>query len=120
MDSSDPILVAANLHKRYGATIALEAVSLTLYRGEVCGLLGENGAGKSTLVKILSGIVLPNAGEIIVDGAPYRPHDITNAKDRGVSTGFQELSLIPTLSVDAQPGASSSGSGACSSAAAQA
>ena len=99
MDSSSPILVANNLHKHYGATIALEAVSLTLYSGEVCGLLGENGAGKSTLVKILSGIVLPNAGEIKLDGSLYRPHDITDAKDRGVSTAFQELSLIPTLSV---------------------
>jgi ribose transport system ATP-binding protein len=99
MDSSGSILVASNLHKHYGATIALEAVSLTLYPGEVCGLLGENGAGKSTLVKILSGIVLANAGEIQLNGSPYRPHDITDAKDRGVSTAFQELSLIPTLSV---------------------
>jgi ribose transport system ATP-binding protein len=99
IDSSSPILVASNLHKHYGATIALNAVSLTLYPGEVCGLLGENGAGKSTLVKILSGIVLANEGEIELDGSPYRPHDITDAKNRGVSTAFQELSLIPTLSV---------------------
>ena len=99
MDSSRPILEVTNLHKRYGATIALDDVSLSLYRGELCGLLGENGAGKSTLVKILSGIVVPDAGEIIVDGAPYRPRDIIGAKARGVSTAFQELSLIPTLSV---------------------
>ena len=99
MDSPAPILEVTNLHKRYGATIALQDVSLSLYRGELCGLLGENGAGKSTLVKILSGIVVPDAGAIMIDGAPYRPRDIIGAKARGVSTAFQELSLIPTLSV---------------------
>jgi len=99
MNSSGPILQASNLHKRYGATIALDEVSFSLYRGEVCGLLGENGAGKSTLVKTLSGIVVPDAGEIILDGLAYRPRNILDAKAHGLSTGFQELSLIPTLSV---------------------
>ena len=99
MSSSSPILQATNLQKRYGATVALDEVSFSLYPGEVCGLLGENGAGKSTLVKILSGIVVPEAGEIILDGRTYRPHNIMEARDRGISTSFQELSLIPTLSV---------------------
>jgi len=54
MDSSALILQATNLHKRYGATTALDEVSFSLYPGEVCGLLGENGAGKSTLVKTLT------------------------------------------------------------------
>src|SRR5258707_1596794 len=99
MSPSGPILQASNLIKRYGATVALDEVSFSLYPGELCGLLGENGAGKSTLVKILSGIVVPDAGEIMIDGAPYRPRDIIGAKARGVSTAFQELSLIPTLSV---------------------
>jgi len=76
MDSSAPILQATNLHKRYGATTALDEVSFSLYPGEVCGLLGENGAGKSTLVKILSGIVIPDAGEIILDRLPFRPRNI--------------------------------------------
>jgi ribose transport system ATP-binding protein len=88
MDSSALILQATNLHKRYGATTALDEVSFSLYPGEVCGLLGENGAGKSTLVKTLSGIVVPDAGGNILD-----------AKAAGLSTAFQELSLIPTLSV---------------------
>jgi ribose transport system ATP-binding protein len=99
MDSSAPILQATSLHKRYGATIALDDVSFALNRGEVCGLLGENGAGKSTLVKILSGIVVPDAGEIVLDGLAYRPRNIVDAKARGLATAFQELSLIPTLSV---------------------
>src|SRR6476660_5667667 len=99
MDSSAPILQATKLDKRYGATIALDEVSFSLYPGEVCGLLGENGAGKSTLVKSLSGIVVLDAGDITVDSVPYRPRNILDAKARGVSTAFQELSLIPTLSV---------------------
>jgi len=99
MDSSAPILQATNLRKRYGATTALDEVSFSLYPGEVCGLLGENGAGKSTLVKTLSGIVIPDAGEIILDRLPYRPRNILDAKAAGLSTAFQELSLIPTLSV---------------------
>jgi ribose transport system ATP-binding protein len=99
MNSSGPILRASSLTKRYGATIALDEVSFSLYQGEVCGLLGENGAGKSTLVKTLSGIVVPDAGEMILDGSVYRPHSIVDAKAHGLSTAFQELSLVPTLSV---------------------
>src|ERR1700740_1132976 len=101
MSSSSPILQASNLIKRYGATVALDQVSFSLYPGEVCGLLGENGAGKSTLVKILSGIVVQDAGEIALEGQAYQPHNIVDARTRGVSTAFQELSLIPTLSIAA-------------------
>jgi ribose transport system ATP-binding protein len=99
MSPSPPILEAKSLGKRYGATIALDDVSFSLMPGEVCGLLGENGAGKSTLVKVLSGVVTPDSGEIRIDGDLYVPRDILDARARGVSTAFQELSLIPTLSV---------------------
>jgi ribose transport system ATP-binding protein len=99
VSSLTPILQATSVHKRYGATIALDDLCFSLYPGEVCGLLGENGAGKSTLVKVLSGIVVPDAGEIALEGQAYRPHNIVDARTRGVSTAFQELSLIPTLSV---------------------
>jgi ribose transport system ATP-binding protein len=94
-----PLLDVKAISKRYGATIALEDVSFTLQPGEVCGLLGENGAGKSTLVKSLSGVVTPDSGEILVNGTAFRPHTIIDANSRGVSTAFQELSLVPTLSV---------------------
>lgn len=87
------------LSKAYGPTIALKQVSLDMRRGEVHALLGENGAGKSTLVKILSGIVLPDTGSLTLDGRPYHPHSLTAARDAGVSTAFQELSLLPNLSV---------------------
>jgi ribose transport system ATP-binding protein len=99
MNSSGPILQASNLIKRYGATVALDEVSFSLYPGEVCGLLGENGAGKSTLVKILSGIVVPDAGEMMLNRSSYQPRTIIDAKALGLSTAFQELSLVPTLSV---------------------
>ena len=93
------ILDARALSKRYGATVALSDVSLALNAGEVCGLLGENGAGKSTLVKMLSGVVSPDTGEIRLCSAPYRPRTINDAWRQGVATAFQELSLVPTLSV---------------------
>lgn len=95
------ILEATGLDKNYGATVALDSVSFALHPGEVCGLLGENGAGKSTLVKILSGVVAADAGDIRIDGAVYRPQSIMGARAHGLTTAFQELSLIPTLSVAA-------------------
>ena len=97
--SGKPVLDLRAIGKRYGATVALEDVSFALYPGEVCGLLGENGAGKSTLVKSLSGVVVPDAGEMRMADAPYRPRDIVDARAHGIATAFQELSLVPTLSV---------------------
>ena len=67
--------------------------------GEVHALLGENGAGKSTLVKILSGVVRPNVGAMRIGGEPYEPRSIVDARRRGVATAFQELSLVPNLTV---------------------
>jgi ribose transport system ATP-binding protein len=93
------VLEADNLAKRYGATVALEDVSFALKAGEVCGLLGENGAGKSTLVKVLSGVVTPDHGEIRLKGDRFQPKSIVDANRLGVSTAFQELSLVPSLSV---------------------
>jgi ribose transport system ATP-binding protein len=100
-DRRQPVLDFKSVSKRYGATVALDDVSFELYAGEVCGCLGENGAGKSTLVKILSGIVSPDAGEIHIAGQPFRPRGIVDARAHGVSSAFQELSLVPTLSVAA-------------------
>ncbi len=98
MSEPPPVLEARAIDKRYGATVALRGVSFVLAAGEVCGLLGENGAGKSTLVKALSGVVVPDAGELRLAGAAYRPRDINDARRQGVATAFQELSLVPTLS----------------------
>ncbi|WP_099825544.1 sugar ABC transporter ATP-binding protein [Oceaniglobus indicus] len=93
------LLAVQDLAKRYGATVALGGVTMGIRAGEVHAILGENGAGKSTLVKILSGVVQPNDGTMLLDGAPHTPASIFAARGAGVSTAFQELSLIPHLSV---------------------
>ena len=87
------------LSKRYGATLALSHVALSIPPGEIRAILGENGAGKSTLVKVLSGVVAPNEGRLELDGNAYAPTSIMQARERGVATAFQELSLVPNLTV---------------------
>lgn len=94
-----PAVDLVSVSKHYGATVALEAVSLRLHPGEIQALLGENGAGKSTLVKVLSGVVSPNSGQMTLDGQRFAPRSLLNAREAGVSTAFQELSLLPNLTV---------------------
>jgi inositol transport system ATP-binding protein len=97
--ASAPILEIRGLGKRYAGVAALADVSLDVCAGEVLGLLGENGAGKSTLLKILSGVIAPSEGSITFDGEPFAPASPLDAMRRGIVTIYQELSLIPTLSV---------------------
>ena len=92
-------LTATGIAKSYGATVALDNVSLSIASGQVHALLGENGAGKSTLVKILSGVVRPNTGAIRLEQKLYEPRSILDARQFGVATAFQELSLPPNLLV---------------------
>src|SRR5688500_15463382 len=73
--STSPRLRMERVSKRFGATVALDEVSLSVNSGEILALVGENGAGKSTLMKILSGAYRPDAGEIWLDGSPYSPRD---------------------------------------------
>jgi ribose transport system ATP-binding protein len=89
------------IHKRFGPTHALRGVDLELRRGEVHALVGENGAGKSTLMKVLSGAVRPDAGRMTLDNTPYTPAGPKAARDRGVAMIYQELTLAPHLSVEA-------------------
>jgi len=83
--------------KSFGATRALRSVSLEVAAGEVHALVGENGAGKSTLLKILSGAHEADAGSMELDGKPYRPSGPLDARTRGVSMIYQEVSLAPHL-----------------------
>ncbi len=79
--------------KRFGATVALDDVALSVAPGEVHALVGENGAGKSTLIKVLSGAVLPDAGAMRLDGQGFQPRHPLEARRSGVATVYQELSL---------------------------
>lgn len=100
MDSDREIVVSArNVSKSYGNIHALKNVNFDIHRGQVTTLFGENGAGKSTLMKVLSGIVKPTAGEIILEGSPVSFSSSTDARDHGISIIHQELSLAPNLSV---------------------
>jgi len=87
--------------KSFGATQALDGVSLGLGAGEVRALIGENGAGKSTLVKILSGAYRPDAGSMTLAGSAYAPRGPRDARARGVAMIYQELALAPHLTVEA-------------------
>jgi ribose transport system ATP-binding protein len=85
--------------KRYGATVALAGVDLSVAPGEVCGLIGENGAGKSTLMAILAGALRPDAGTMRLDGAAFAPASPMASRRAGVAMIYQELSIAPDLSV---------------------
>jgi len=85
--------------KRFGATVALDDVGIDVAAGEVLALVGENGAGKSTLMKVLSGAVKPDAGQMWLDGVSYLPANPLEARRAGVAMIYQELSLAPHLSV---------------------
>lgn len=88
-----------HVSKRYGATIALTEASFRVEVGTTHALLGENGAGKSTLVKILSGLVRPDGGEIAFFGAPVRLGSRADSSRLGLEVAFQEIPLIPDLTV---------------------
>lgn len=93
------MLSVTGVHKRFGTTHALRGAKLSLRAGEVHALLGENGAGKSTLLKLLAGGVQPDAGEIRVDGNITQLRDVRDAIGRGILPIYQQLSLMPHLSV---------------------
>jgi len=85
---------------RFGATVALEGVSLRVAPGEAHALVGENGAGKSTLMKVLSGAHRPDRGQMWLDGEPFAPANPLAARQTGVAMIYQELSLAPHLTVE--------------------
>jgi ABC-type sugar transport system ATPase subunit len=94
-----PTLQIDGLKKRYGGLVALDGARLHAAGGEVHALLGENGAGKSTLIRILSGVIRPDAGLILLDSDRLNLDSPAAARAAGIRTVFQELSLVPDLSV---------------------
>ncbi len=99
LEPGAPILRMEGVSKRYGGVRALESASLSIGAGRIHAILGENGAGKSTLIKILAGVVRPDAGRIVFDGAEVAFDSPAAANRAGIVCIFQELSLVPDLSV---------------------
>jgi ribose transport system ATP-binding protein len=99
MDVAAPLFRMEGISKRYGGVRALEDAELTVRGGRVHGVLGENGAGKSTLIKVMAGVVAPDKGRMMLEGREVGFPDPVAAMQAGVVCIFQELSLIPDLSV---------------------
>src|SRR4029079_15003759 len=94
-----PLLRMTNVVKRFPGVVALDGVDLDVEPGEVHCLLGQNGAGKSTLIKVLAGAHRPDAGELTFDGQPVAFASPQAADQAGIATIYQELDLVPGLSV---------------------
>ena len=96
---SEPILSARGLVKRYGRVVALDHADFDLMPNEILGVIGDNGAGKSTLIKALCGAVIPDQGEISLDGKPVHFRSPLEARLAGIETVYQDLALSPALSI---------------------
>ncbi len=94
-----PVLQARGLVKRYGHVTALDGTDFDLYPGEILAVIGDNGAGKSTLIKVLSGAVVPDEGELFLDGKPVRFHSPVDARRAGIETVYQDLAVAPALDI---------------------
>lgn len=99
MSMNEPLLAVRGLTKTFTATPALSNVDFNLYGGEVHAVLGENGAGKSTLIKLITGVYKKDAGTLLLEGKPIEPRSPGHAQELGISAVYQEINLIPTLSV---------------------
>lgn len=98
-ESAVPAIESRDVSKHFGSTIALHEASFSCQPGSIHALMGENGAGKSTLVKIFSGVVTPDSGELLVNGQPTTVRSPADAARQGIVPVFQELSLMPHLTV---------------------
>ncbi|HVW91634.1 MAG TPA: ATP-binding cassette domain-containing protein [Devosia sp.] len=97
--SDEVILEGRGLNKRYGKVVALDNADFDLRRGEILAVIGDNGAGKSTLIKALCGAVIPDSGEILLDGKPVHFRSPMEARLAGIETVYQNLALSPALSI---------------------
>ncbi|ALM51934.1 ATP-binding cassette domain-containing protein [Halomonas huangheensis] len=99
MSDHTPMIEMRNVSKHFGSVIALSDISMQVHSGEVMCLLGDNGAGKSTLIKTLSGVHRPTEGELLLDGESVRFKSPAYALDAGIATVFQDLAMIPLMSI---------------------
>lgn len=96
---TEPTLKGRNLVKRYGKVTALDHCDFDLMPGEILAVIGDNGAGKSSLIKAVSGAVIPDAGEIYLDGKQVHFNTPIEARDAGIETVYQQLAMSPALSI---------------------
>ncbi len=96
---SEPILKLRGIRKVFPGVVALDGVDLNLHAGEVHALMGENGAGKSTAIKVLTGVYQRDDGTAELDGRDINPASTLEAEANGISTVYQEVNLVGTLSI---------------------
>ena len=99
--SETPVLSARGLVKTFGKVVGLDGVDLDLYPGEVLAIIGDNGAGKSTLIKAATGAVVPDAGEVRLDGEVVNFRKPSEAREAGIETVYQTLAVAPALDIAA-------------------
>ena len=98
-NTEDEILRAEHISKRFGGVVALDDVSLSIRKGEICCLVGENGSGKSTMIKIISGVYTPDEGDITINGQHYKKLTPITSIREGIQVIYQDFSLFPNLTV---------------------
>jgi fructose transport system ATP-binding protein len=98
-DAKKPVLQAKGLVKRYGHVTALDGADFDLYPNEILAVIGDNGAGKSSLIKALSGALVPDEGEILLDGNRVRFRSPIDARRAGIETVYQDLAVAPALDI---------------------
>jgi fructose transport system ATP-binding protein len=97
--AGQPVLEARGLVKRYGRVVALDHADFELRPNEILAVIGDNGAGKSTLIKVLAGAVIPDSGQVLMDGKPVHFRSPIEARNAGIGTVYQNLALSPALSI---------------------
>ena len=97
--TQEPIIHARNLVKRYGRVVALDRCDFELMPDEILAVIGDNGAGKSTLIKALCGAVIPDEGDVYLEGEKVNFHSPIDAREAGIETVYQTLAVSPALSI---------------------
>ena len=95
----EPLFQARGIVKRFGHVTALSGADFDLYPGEVLAVIGDNGAGKSTLIKALTGAVIPDAGQVLLEGKEVHFRRPQDARDAGIETVYQTLAVAPALDI---------------------
>ncbi len=94
-----PVFEACGIVKRFGHVVALDGTDFELYSREILAVIGDNGAGKSTLIKILAGALIPDEGQIFLNGQPVHFRSPIDARRQGIETVYQDLAVAPELNV---------------------